>query len=277
MSAALRILSDVLAYRLRRLEMANLVAAVAIMLALHLSPFDVVVRTGFALLLNLLAYLTNDYFDVERDLVGGRDPAKTRFLAEHMKEALYCQLGLAVALAILAVVFRPGLLLAGVAGAGLCWAYSARLKLVPFADVASMTLWGVVMPLVAVPLDSGVGWLLLGQLGLFSTCFELIQVVRDRDEDAAAGIETTAVRLGVPRTLALARGAMLAAALYATLVLNVYAGPWLLLAAFLPFDASHVERYWTRVRLVFGIVWLVTLAWIWLTQATLGALVNASL
>ena len=65
MLSALRILFDVVVFRLRRLEMANLAGAVSVMLALRLPVSDVVLRTGFALLLNVLAYLTNDYYDLE--------------------------------------------------------------------------------------------------------------------------------------------------------------------------------------------------------------------
>ena len=43
------------------------------------------------------------------------------------------------------------------------------------------------------------------QLGLFSGVFETIQVLRDADEVAEEGVRTTAVALGKPRTLMLAR------------------------------------------------------------------------
>src|SRR5437899_3138048 len=91
MGAAFRILGDVLVYRIRKLEMANLVAVVAILVALRRPIDDTVVRTGFAVLLNLLAYLTNDYCDLEHDLATGREREKTLFLYEHRSAALWVQ------------------------------------------------------------------------------------------------------------------------------------------------------------------------------------------
>ena len=269
MRAAFKILADVLAYRLRKLEMANMVAAVAIMLALRLPVRDLAVRTGYALLLNLLAYLTNDYYDVEHDLAGGRDPAKTGFLAAHKREALGAQLGLAALLAVIGALTYPGLILAAAAGAGICWAYSARLKHMAYADVIAMALWGVAMPLVAVPLHSRLGWALVFQLGLFSACFELIQVMRDHDEDRALGIETTAVRLGTARTLIVARVMMLLSAAYAILVLQRWFGLLLLAAPLVPVG-KDVSRYWNRIRMTLGVVWLATLVWVFFTGSSLG-------
>lgn len=267
MFAALKILTDVLVYRLRRLEMANLVAAVAIMLALRLPWVEVGVRSVFALLLNLLAYLTNDYYDVERDLAGGRDEKKTRFLAEHRPAALGAQFGLAVMLAAIALVHDLGLLLALVGGAGLCWLYSAKLKRTAYFDVLAMALWGATMPLAGVPLGNSTGLWLLGELALFSAAFELIQVARDSDEDRAAGIVTTGVALGARRCLLASRVAMVLAALYAMGVLHRFLGIGVLVAALLP-PGDDIPRYWNRVRLTLGIVWLATLAWV----ASMGGL-----
>ncbi len=135
MSSALRILFDVAVFRLRRLEMANLAGAISVMIALRLTLVEMLVRTGFALLLNLLAYLTNDYCDLDRDLQTGRAQEKTRFLAEHRGAALGAQWALVALLSAIALVYSPGLLLALSLGAGLCWLYSAKVKRVPFADV----------------------------------------------------------------------------------------------------------------------------------------------
>ncbi len=275
MRAAFKILADVLAYRLRKLEMANMVAAVAIMLALRLPVHDLAVRTGYALLLNLLAYLTNDYYDIEHDLAGARDLEKTRFLAGHRREALGAQLGLAALLGVIGALTYPGLLVAAVGGAGICWAYSARLKHTPYADVIAMTLWGVAMPLVAVPLDSRLGWALVLQLGLFSACFELIQVMRDHDDDRVRGIQTTAVRLGSARTLLLARVMMLIGAAYAILVLHRWFGLLLLAAPLIPVGGD-VSRYWNRIRMTLGVVWLATLVWVFFTRSSAGWLLHVT-
>ncbi len=256
MSSALRILFDVAVFRLRRLEMANLAGAISVMVALRLGAADLAVRTGFALLLNLLAYLTNDYCDLDRDLRSGRAQEKTRFLAEHRRAALWAQWALAALLSAIALMYSPGLLVALVLGAGLCWLYSAKVKRVPFADVLAMAVCGGAMALVAVPLDRELGWLLVVQLGLFSGAFELIQVLRDRQEDAESGVVTTAVKLGEARTLLLLRLWMGLSAAFATLTLHRFVGPVLALSLLLPYGQSGAKTYWNRVRVVFGLAWL---------------------
>ena len=106
MFAAFRIVVDVLAYRLRKLEMANLAAATSIAVALHLRPLDVVWRTLFALGLNVLVYLNNDFIDVALDLQStGKDSAKTRFLHEHKGAALFAQWAMVAVLVAAAVVY----------------------------------------------------------------------------------------------------------------------------------------------------------------------------
>lgn len=273
MRAATKILLDVLAYRLRHLEMANMAAAISVMVALRLPFADVAVRSVFALVLNVLAYLINDVVDVERDLASGRAPDKTRFLAEHVPAAHGAGALCAAVLAAIALSWSPWLLLPAVLGSGICWAYSAYFKRMPYADVLSMVAWGAAMPLVAVPPDRALGWLLLGQLALFSATFELIQVLRDRDSDAALGIETTAVRLGPERTLLATRITVLVASAYAVLALHRWIGAALAVAVLLS-GRPAPERYWNRVRLVYGVTWLALIAWITWRGAADGVLTD---
>lgn len=260
----LTIVLDVARYRLRRLEMANLVAAVAIMLALRLPAPELLVRTLFAVLLNLLVYLNNDYVDLDDDLAThSRDRAKTEYLATHRAEAVRAQLGLLGLLGGLALAWGGGLPWALVAGAGVCWLYSAVLKRRPFVDVVAMMIWGVAMPAVGVPPGHPQAWPLLGQLGLFSAVFETIQVLRDREIDAPRGIATTAVVLGPARTRALARGLMLLSGAYAAWCFH----PLLLLpataAAVLPIPRGDLQPYWNRVRLLLGPTLLLECALVW--------------
>ncbi|MEZ4374765.1 MAG: UbiA family prenyltransferase [Polyangiaceae bacterium] len=278
MPAAFRIVIDVVAYRLRRLEMANLVAAVAIMIALGTRPIDLVVRTAFGAGLNVLAYLTNDYCDVEQDLAEGRGPAK--FLSQHLGAALGAQVGIALILASVAVWYDAGLLVPLVLGAGICWAYSARLKARPVVDILSMVLWGVAMPLVAFPLGNKLGWLLVIQLGLFSACFETIQVLRDRDEDVRANVRTTAVAFGAERTRLLARVFMLIAMAYALLALDRYVGLLLVVPVLVPipraFSADAMSQYWNRIRLTQGLSWLGLLAGVYFRGTNHGWLLSGA-
>ena len=255
--------------------MLNLASAATIVIALRLTWDEALVRLGYGLLLNLLAYLTNDYYDVDADLRSpSKDQAKTRFLKEHMRAALVLQIVLALALAAIGLSWSGGLVLALVLGAGNCWAYSARLKHVPFADVVSMIVWGVSMPLVAVPLDSLLGWCLVAQLGLFSACFEIIQVIRDHDEDSSTGTRTVGVVLGIRRSIALERLFMTAAAAYAILVLNRWVGLALVLTPLLAFEPGKADAYWNRVRMIQGLAWLAMIAWVAWSGSTMGLLAS---
>jgi len=270
---AVRITLEVAVYRLRRLEMANIAGAAAIAFALQLPIGELVVRVGFAFGLNLLVYLNNDYLDLAADLrVPGRDDLKTRFLRDHRRAGICAQLGL-LALLLAVCVWMPGLLVPLVLGGGVCWAYSAWLKAMPYADVAAMIAWGVAMPLCGAPPESALGWALAGWLGLFSGVFEGIQVIRDHDADAATGVRTTAVALGVTRTLVLVRVMLGVSAVYGALVVS----PWLAalpaLAILVPLDRD-VTRTWNRVRGVLGLAFLGAVGWVWWSGETAGVLVR---
>jgi 4-hydroxybenzoate polyprenyltransferase len=264
MLAALRIIAGVVAYRIRKLEMANLAGAGSIAVALHLPIVDIAIRTAFAFILNALVYLNNDYIDIAIDLASAdKDAEKSRYLAENKRAALLAQWVLVVLLAAVALVYDPGLFVPLIAGGGICFWYSAQLKHRPYLDILAMIIWGVTMPLCGSPLDSTVGLLMALQLGLFSGVFETIQVMRDADEDREEGVRTTGVVLGKARSLTLARVQMVFCSLYALLVLQPWAAAVSVGALLVPFSETSIERYWTRVKLVYGVAWLVICAWVW--------------
>ena len=273
MLAALRIIAGVVVYRIRKLEMANLAGAGSIAVALHLPILDIIVRTAFAFVLNALVYLNNDYIDIQIDLASAdKDAEKSRYLAENKRAALLAQWTLVVLLALVAMVYDRGLLVPLIAGGGICFWYSAKLKHTPFFDILAMIIWGVTMPLCGSPITNTVGLLMALQLGLFSGVFETIQVMRDADEDAEEGVRTTGVVLGKARSLTLARVQMLGSSLYALLVMQ----PWAALVTFgaliVPFSTDNIERYWTRVKLVYGVAWLGICAWVFWRGALAGML-----
>jgi 4-hydroxybenzoate polyprenyltransferase len=272
--AAVKIVADVLAYRLRNLEMANLAGAISISVSLHLPWTDVAARALFAVGLNVLVYLNNDYMDVDLDLASAdKDIEKTRFLADHRGAALFAQLAVAGLLGAMAWAYEPGLFVPLVAGGGICWIYSAVLKRLPFLDMLAIMIWGLTMPLTGVPLDSALGWAMAVQLGLFAGVFESIQVIRDADEDAGVeGVRTTGVVLGQRRTLALARGLMLLCCVYTAAVMHPLAAVILAGAFLVPFTPEHIERYWTRVKLVYGVSWLLVCAWVYFVGKSAGLL-----
>jgi len=273
--SGLKIVLGVVAYRLRKLEMANLAAAVAIAVALGLGPIDVFYRTVFAFVLNVLVYLNNDYLDVGMDLKStGKDPEKTQYLAEHLRAALVAQIVLSVALVGFALAYDPGLLIALVIGGGVCIVYSAYLKRMPFLDILAMMVWGLGMPLCGVPWRNVLGWCMALQLGWFSGVFESIQVMRDADDDAVEGVRTTGVVLGKARTLLLARILMIVSTAYAALFLHPLAAAVSAVALVLPFSPDKVAEYWTRVKLTYGVAWLVICAWIFVHGGSSGLLVS---
>ncbi|HEX4339083.1 MAG TPA: UbiA family prenyltransferase [Polyangiaceae bacterium] len=272
MLVGLRIVIDVVVFRLKKLEMANLAAALAIALALRISVLGVAVRLAFAFALNIVVYLNNDYIDVELDLAStNKDTSKSRFLAEHLRAAFWAQIVLVVLLCMGAVAYDAGLLFPIIVGGGICWWYSAILKRRPYLDIIAMMIWGVAMPMVGSPVDRALGWCLAAQLGLFSGVFESIQVMRDADADAKeADVRTTGVVLGVDRTLMLARVLMVTCTAYAALVMNPVAAAISAAALVVPFTRSDIAKYWTRVKLVYGVTWLVVCAFVFLSQRSSG-------
>ena len=267
----MKIIADVVAYRLRRLEMANLAAATSIALSLRLPLIEVAGRSLFALALNVLVYLNNDYVDVHIDLQStDKERPKTRYLLEHLRAAYWAQWGLAGVLAAVAVAWDPGLLVALIAGGGICSWYSIQLKRVPFFDVVAMMIWGFGMPACGVPLHSALGWCLALQLALFSGVFESIQVMRDVEQDALEGLRTTAVVLGKRKTLLLARAIMVTVTAYAALVIHPLAALVTAGALLVPFDPDEVSRYWTRVKVVYGIAWLWICGYVFFTASSAG-------
>jgi 4-hydroxybenzoate polyprenyltransferase len=267
----LRIVSGVVVFRLKKLEMANMAAALAIALALRLGFVDVAVRLAFAFALNILVYLNNDYIDVEIDLNStNKDVSNASYLAKHLRAAFWAQIVLLVLLCIGALAYDPGLLFPIIVGGGICWWYSAILKRRPFWDIVAMVIWGLAMPMCGSPVNSTLGWCLAAQLGLFSGVFEPIQVMRDADADAAeAGVRTTGVVLGKRWTLVLTRVMMAACTAYAALVMHPLAAAVSAAALFVPFS-DDVARYWTRVKMVYGVTWLIICAFVFFQQHSSG-------
>lgn len=258
MVPALKIIVEVASFRLRRLEMANMAGALAIMLALRVPGFEIGVRLTFAFLLNVLVYLNNDFYDIADDMASeDKDRGKTDFLRTHRSAAVTAQLSLVASLVAIGAWWGGGLLWAGLLGGGVCWAYSARLKRIPYADVLAMMAWGVAMPMVGLPVDRPEGWVLLGQLGLYSGVFESIQVLRDHDEDAALEVQTTAVKLGPARTKVLIKVMLALAGLYAAWFFHPALAILPAVAAVMPMRKDDPSLYWNDVRLMLGITFLV--------------------
>jgi 4-hydroxybenzoate polyprenyltransferase len=139
-----------------------------------------------------------------------------------------------------------------------------------------MMVWGMMMPLCGAPLSSLLGLCLALQLGLFSGVFETIQVMRDADADAAAGVRTTGVALGRARTLWLGRALMLAASSYALLVMQPVAAGISAMALLVPSHPQRVERYWTHVKMIYGVAWLLICVWVFFHARSAGVLFSVA-
>lgn len=265
MAAALRILFDVAVFRLRRLEMANIGAAVAVAVACRASAAEVCARLAFAFVLNLFVYLNNDWFDLEEDLASpNKDQVKNTFLAAHRGEARLAQFGLVGLLAAFATFWGGGLWWPLVVGGGVCVAYSAALKRHPGIDIVAMILWGAAMPTVGLLPGHPEAWPLIAQLALFSGAFESIQVLRDREDDAKAGVRTTAVVLGETRTRALVRLMLALSAVYAALAFEWWLAVAPALAALAPMRSDRVVDDWHRTRVLLGLTFFAEVALVYM-------------
>lgn len=256
-----RIVLDAAAYRIQKREAGNLVTSMTLALALALPASEIAVRLAFGVVLNLFVYLVNDCFDVEVDLAApGRDAWRTRYLGEHLREGIGACVALAVAMLAAALAHGHGLVVTLLVNVVVILAYSAKLKRTPIFDVIIMAVWGVSMAMVGFPPSSSAGWRFAALLGVMCAVTEAVQVLRDHDSDAAAGVRTTAVVLGPRRTAILAKTLVVGAAAYTALALDAWLALPLLAAAVPPLDPPRAARSWDWIRAVFGLTWLALLA-----------------
>ena len=171
---------------------------------------------------NLLIYGTNDIFDQETDAANPRKGALegARILPE---EARPIAIGILITnlpfAAYFVLSFSPGAVLWMLLYALLFTGYSApplRFKARPFLDSLSNAAYA--FPLIFVPLALGEAPMWPAALGLmaWSAAKHTFDAVQDIVEDRRAGIETTAVRLGV-------RGVVLWSGLFWTLATAAFA------------------------------------------------------
>lgn len=266
---AFKIAYESFRYRIQKHEANNLLATLSLLLAFKVDGVDLVLRVIFAILLNLLIYLVNDYCDLEVDLSDSqKSQPKARFMAEHRQATQLAVLGELLLLGGVAgvhvLLFHSPLLPAAlVINVALYYAYSRWLKRIPLVDVLSMTLAGATSTMVGAP-NSVVGYQLLGLLGLLSGSYETIQVIRDVENDKQQDVRTTAVFLGPGLAAWLFRAIVLGAALYGVLILGKWASAGFALALLLPLDVDEAARSWDKARVIFGLSWLGLLVQIYL-------------
>jgi 4-hydroxybenzoate polyprenyltransferase len=151
---------------------------------------------------NLLIYGVNDVFDQETDAANPRKGTLegARIQSREVRPILWTIALLNLpALVLFTLLYPPSSLLWMVLYAGVFVGYSApplRFKARPYLDSLSNAAYA--FPLVFVPLALGEGpvWAAAGGLMAWSAAKHTFDAVQDVREDAKAGIETTAVRLG---------------------------------------------------------------------------------
>ncbi|MBL8604396.1 MAG: UbiA family prenyltransferase [Myxococcales bacterium] len=259
-AAAAKIVADVVVYRVKKREAANLATSLTLALALGAGPRELGLRGLFGAALNVFVYLVNDCFDVEIDLAAeGRDLGRTRHLAAHRRLAWGIVAALGVALVAGGFVAGGGLGLTALVNIAVIFAYSRVLKHRALYDLVAMALWGVSMAMVGFAPAVARGWRLAGLLGLLSVVTECVQVLRDQPTDEAAGVKTTAVVLGAAATARLARAFLCGAALYAAVMIHPV-GLVLALGVGVRLTPAAARRSWDQLRVLFGATWLVLMA-----------------
>lgn len=260
----LRIIAETLWYRVRRREANNFLTTLSLTVALKLPLPDILFRGGFALLLNIYAYLINDYCDAEIDLASAdKDRGKTVFLIEHRKAARVALFSLAFVLGIAGILHSPLLFICFLANTVIVYSYSVRFKHMPYLDVIAMIVCGITMSMPAIPQNSLIALKYFGVLGLICAAFEVVQVIRDEPEDRRAGVCTTAVRLGPFRARLIFVFLVLSAAAYSYFLIHSFAGLLFLLAPAVPLSSKNASRAWDILRLIFGTAWLLMMIELW--------------
>ena len=265
--APLRIIAETLWYRVRRREANNFITTLSLMVAFKLPLPDMLYRGGFALLLNIYAYLINDYCDVEIDLSSSdKDRKKTVFLSEHRKDATIALLLLAVVLGIAGALHSPILFICFLANTAVVYSYSVRFKHMPYLDVVAMIICGITMSMPAIPQNSLIAYKYFGVLGLICAAFEVVQVIRDEPEDRLAGVCTTAVRLGAFRARLVFIFLVLSVTAYSYFLIHSFAGLLFLPALAVPLSSKNASRAWDILRLIFGTAWLLMMLELWMLE-----------
>jgi 4-hydroxybenzoate polyprenyltransferase len=267
-----KLIADVVIYRIKKREMANLFASISLMLLSSFPISEMAIRVFYGLCLNALVYFVNDYYDVEIDLQNPkRDRERVLFLSNHRFHALFSLFFLFFLLFLWALFYSKGLFIPLMGGVITCWLYSSWLKKVPIADIVSMALWGGIMSTTGIKPDSTHGWLLIAQLALFSACFESVQTIRDRLGDKSAGIKTTAVFLGITGARNLTKVLICLSSVYAILFLHRILGFFIAVPAFfLPIEQEKTEIFWNRIRVIFGLTWLAMILHFYIDKSTFG-------
>ena len=260
-----RLLIDTLADRLKRFEANTIFTNFVLLIAFHFSATDVLIRMAVTIYVNMLAYFINDFIDVEVDLAAEeKNHTKALFLKENKRTALAMIVCLSVILLVFTLFYSKSVCFGIIFVVFVIFIYTDYFKTRAYWDIFGCFLWAISLSWIAIPDFSFEGIKLIIVLGLFSCCTEIAQCIKDYESDKKFGLKTTPIALGIPGTFLVARIIYVVAALYTIFFLHQLIGLLILLPIF--FSTSQpVTRYWFKLRIVFGIVWLVIMVRVYLT------------
>jgi len=264
-SICYKLLSDTAKDRLMRLEANTILGNFLLLIAFHFSFFDFIIRMAVTLYINVLGYFINDFIDIEVDLASkDKDQSKALFIKEHKKTALALILCMSTCLVTATLFYSQSVCFAVIMLLFIVTIYTDSFKNKAFWDVIFIGLWGLALSWVAIPDFSWQGIKLIVLLFMFGCSFETVQTLKDYEEDRKFGLTTTPIVIGVQKTFLVLRILYVTSALYAIFVLKEITGIFILVPLFFSTTQS-MATYWTKLKIVCGIVWVVIMVRLYYT------------
>ncbi len=250
-------LADTARDRLARLEANTILGNFLLLAAFHFSPADFIIRMTVTIFLNALGYFINDYIDVEVDLANtDKDHKKALFIKQHKRQAVMFILFLSILLIGFSWFYSKSVCFAVVMLIICVSVYTAFCKNIVFLDVLFIGLWGFFLSWIAIPDFSFTGIKLIGLLFLFGCCFEIVQTIKDYDHDKKYGLRTSPVVLGINPTFVILRSLYVVSVLYTLVILREAVGIVLLIPLLFN-KKQNMSTYWSKLKIICGIVWIV--------------------
>ncbi|MFC1592154.1 UbiA family prenyltransferase [Thermodesulfobacteriota bacterium] len=255
-----KLLADTTIDRFKRVEANTILTNFLLLLAFHFSALDFAIRMGVTIYVNILAYFINDFIDVEVDLAAvDKDYDKALFIKQNKRHAFALIICMSFSLLVFTLFYSKSVCFGVIMVLFVIFIYTDYFKTRAFLDVLGCFFWALALAWIAIPDFSPYAIKLIVLLGLFSMCTEMVQCVKDYEEDKKYGLRTTPIVIGIPRTFLFARIIYVLSTLYTLFVLQQWVG-LLLLLPLLFRTGQEMPRYWMKLRLVYGFVWLVVMA-----------------
>jgi len=260
-----KLLRDTIVDRLKRMEANSLITNFLLLVAFRFGFAHLLARMLVTFVLNVLVYFINDYIDVDIDLASDKkDRAKALYIKNHQRTAFALIVCVSAGLLLATLLYSKSVCFGVIVALLIIFLYTDYFKNMAYFDVIGCFIWGVAMAWPAIPDFSWQGIQRVLLIGILTASFEVIQCVKDYDFDKKYNLKTTPIVIGISNAFILVRTLFLLAALYTMFVLHEVAGV-LLLAPILFSTEQRMETYWMKLRILFGIVWLVLMARLFLS------------